>query len=369
MRPAAQVSDALYRAVKPLFFRLDPESVHDCTIQALSTISAHGPLMHALSSLAPEPDPRLAVQLFQQKLPFPLGIAAGFDKNALVFPALLALGFGSVETGTVTPLPQPGNPKPRVFRLPEDRGLVNRMGFPNQGVEAVVNNLIRLRQPARLVGCNIGPNKTAVEAGTAPADFAHAWDRVSSYCSYVAVNISSPNTPGLRGHQRADALQAILSAIRTARLGKQHRPLVLKISPDLTPEELDDIVSVALQFRVDAIAATNTTLDRPASLQSRHSSEAGGLSGVPLVARSTATIRRLVQLAGDDIDVIAAGGIFTGRDVLAAISAGAAFTQTYTGFIYRGPAMPALAHDEMLTLMTRHGIPDLTQLRGSNFQL
>ena len=369
MSTADRAIDALFRLTKPGLFRIDPEGVHDRVIRLLHTVSGDPLLLEAFGRVAPEPDPRLAVQIFDQQLPLPLGIAAGFDKNAVVFPALLMLGFGSVETGTVTPLPQAGNPKPRVFRLPADQGLINRMGFPNAGVEAVVNNLISLRQPSRLVGCNIGPNKTAVEEGRAPDDFVQAWKRVAPYCSYVAVNISSPNTPGLRAHQRADALEAILSAIRRERFARQRRPLVLKISPDLTDGELDDVVSVALKHRVNAIAATNTTLDRPQGLRSMQSRELGGLSGMPLAPRASRVVGRLVRLVEGQAAVIAAGGIFTGRDVLAAISAGADFAQSYTGFIYRGPAMPALVQSEMLALMDRHGIPNLTELRGSNFQL
>ena len=169
MNASERAIDALYRLGRPGLFRIEPEGVHDRAIGSLSAISADPILLQMLERLAPEPDRRLAVRIFDQELSLPLGIAAGFDKNALDFPALLALGFGTVETGTVTPVPQLGNPKPRVFRLPEDSALVNRMGFPNHGVEAVLNNLIRLRQPSRLVGCNIGPNKSSVEAGTAPA--------------------------------------------------------------------------------------------------------------------------------------------------------------------------------------------------------
>jgi dihydroorotate dehydrogenase len=369
MKAADRALDSLYRLSKPGLFQLDPEGVHDRAIRALRLVSSDPLWLDALARFTPEPDPRLAVHVFDQHLPLPLGIAAGFDKNAVAFPALLALGFGSVETGTVTPVPQAGIPKPRVYRLPDDFALINRMGFPNLGVEAVVNNLISLRQPSRLVGCNIGPNKISVEEGRAPEDFLHAWKRVAPYCSYVAVNISSPNTPGLRTHQRADALEAILTPLRRERYTRQRRPLVLKISPDLTEGELEDIVSVALKHRVDAIAATNTTLVRPATLRSKHATESGGLSGEPLAHRASATVRRLVQLVDGQAVIIAAGGIFTGRDVLAAISAGAIFAQTYTGFIYRGPAMPALVQSEMLALMDRHGIPNLEELRGSNFQL
>lgn len=361
--------DALYQLSKPGLFQLDPEGVHDRAIRLLKLVSRDPLLLDMLARLAPEPDARLVTHLFNHELPLPLGIAAGFDKNAVTFPALLALGFGSVETGTLTPLPQEGNPKPRVFRLTEDGGLINRMGFPNRGIEEAVNNLVALRQPSRLVGVNIGPNKSSVEEGRAPADFALAWKRAAPYCAYVAVNISSPNTPGLRSHQRADALEQILSTLRRERYARQPRPMVLKISPDLTDQELEDVVAVALKHRVNAIAATNTTLDRPDTLSSKHAHQAGGLSGAPLAQRSASIVRRVVQLADGQAEVIAAGGIFTGRDVLAAISAGASFAQTYTGFIYRGPAMPALVREEMLTLMVRHGIPNLTELRGSNFRL
>lgn len=369
MNGADRALDALYQLSKPGLFLLDPEGVHDRAIQSLQVVSRDPLLLDLFARIAPEPNPRLATQLFNHELPLPLGIAAGFDKNAVVYPALLALGFGAVETGTITPLPQEGNPKPRMFRLPEDGGLINRMGFPNRGVEAAVNNLVALREPSRLVGCNIGPNKVSVEEGRAPDDFALAWRRVAPYCSYVAVNISSPNTPGLRSHQRADALEAILNALRRERNARQRRPIMLKISPDLTEQELEDIVSVALKHRVDAIAATNTTLHRPTSLRSAHAKQSGGLSGKPLAVRSASMVRGLAQQVGDRIAIIAAGGIFTGRDVLAAISAGVSCAQTYTGFIYRGPAMPALVRTEMLALMDKHGIPNLSELRGSNFQL
>lgn len=368
MTSAAQALDALYRLKRPALFRLDPETVHDRIARALAVISDQPELVNALHRFAPEPDPRLAVQIFGQTLPLPLGIAAGFDKNAVVFPALLALGFGAVETGTVTPLPQLGNPRPRVFRLPGDQALINRMGFPNLGTEAVVNNLVRLRQPNRLVGCNIGPNKTTVEAGQAAGDFAAAWRRVAPYCSYVAINVSSPNTPGLRGQQRATALEAIFTALRKERSQRQRRPMVLKISPDLSDSELEEVVDVALRYRVDAIMATNTTLDRPSTLRSANAQETGGLSGLPLASRAAVIVRRLVALVEGRAAIIAAGGIFTGRDVLAAISAGAQFAQTYTGFIYRGPVMPALVQAEMITLMERHDIPSLDALRGSRYR-
>jgi len=367
MNATERAIDALYRLGRPGLFQLDPEGVHDRAIGSLAATSSDPVLLQMLERLAPEPDRRLAVRIFDQELSLPLGVAAGFDKNAIAFPALLALGFGSVETGTVTPVPQSGNPKPRVFRLSDDGALINRMGFPNRGVEAVLNNLIRLRQPNRLVGCNIGPNKASVDAGTAPADFATAWKRVAPYCSYVAVNISSPNTPGLRTHQRADALRAILDALRKERVNRQRRPLVLKISPDLSERELEDIVEVAGRYQVDAIAATNTTLDRPVDLRSNNSGETGGLSGKPLALRSVSTVRKLVELVEGRIAIIAAGGIFTGRDVLAAISAGAIFAQTYTGFIYRGPMMPALIQGEMLSTMKQHDIPNLDALRGTNY--
>lgn len=369
MKASERALDALYQLGRPGLFQLDPEPVHERAIGGLATFSSNPALLGLLERAAPEPDSRLTVRIFDQELSLPLGIAAGFDKNALTFPALLALGFGSVETGTVTPLPQLGNPKPRVFRLSDDSALINRMGFPNHGVESVVNNLIRLRQPTRLIGCNIGPNKSSVEAGAAPEDFATAWKRVAPYCSYVAVNISSPNTPGLRSHQRADALRAILDAIRKERVNRQRRPLVLKISPDLTDRELADIAAVAARYRVDAIAATNTTLDRPATLRSASSAESGGLSGKPLAPRSAAIVRKLVELVEGNMAVIAAGGVFTGRDVLSTISAGAAFAQTYTGFIYRGPMMPALVQAEMLSIMRQHDIPSLDALRGTNYQI
>lgn len=368
MNRANALANGIYRSLAPTLFRLDPETVHDWSIQRLAQVSGDPVLLSVVGRVAPEPSPRLQVRIFDRTLALPVVVAAGFDKNAVTFPALLALGFGGVETGTVTPLPQAGNPKPRVFRLPEDRALINRMGFPNLGVETVVNNLVRLRRPDALVGCNIGPNKASVEGGTAVDDFIAAWRRVVSYCAYVALNVSSPNTPGLRTHQRADHLESILSPLRAERMKRQRRPLVIKLSPDLDLSDLEAIVDVAIRYGVDGIVATNTTIDRPPTLRSSSAAESGGLSGRPLAAKSAQTVRHLVRLADGRASIIAAGGIESGRDVLTAISCGAAFVQVYTGFIYRGPAMPGLIQQEMLDLMDRHGIRDLAELRCSGYR-
>lgn len=312
----------------------------------------------------PAPDPRLAVQAFGTTFPTPLGVAAGLDKNAVAFPALLALGFSFVEVGTVLPSPQAGNPKPRVFRLPKDLALINRMGFPSNGLDAVAASLQQRYRPRHLLGCNVGPNKTSVEAGTVATDCIAGLERIGPFGAYSVINVSSPNTARLRDLQGKAALRALLREITSAVPPHRSGPLLIKLSPDLTGPELHDVLDVVDEIGIDGVVATNTTLSRPPGLRSRAGSEGGGLSGRPLSPLASRMVRTIAQETNGKLAIIAAGGIFTGSDVLAAIAAGATLAQVYTGFIYRGPAMPQQVNAEMLDLMDRHGVRSLGELRG-----
>jgi dihydroorotate dehydrogenase len=319
-----------------------------------------------MRNATPDIDSRFSISAFGLTFPFPLGIAAGLDKNAVAFPALLALGFGHVEVGTITPRPQPGNDRPRVFRLAEDHALVNRMGFPGHGVAAAVSSLATLKGPEMIVGCNIGPNKTSVESGNAIEDLVIGYRAVAASASYVAINISSPNTQQLRDLQQPSALRELLTAVNSERAGLVRRPLLLKISPDLSDRDLDSLIEIAIDSEVDGLIATNTTVARPGPLKSPLRSEAGGLSGAPLSWRSARVVRRIAQATRGTLPVIAAGGIQTGADVVAALSAGATLAQTYTGFIYRGPAMAGQVAEEIDRDLRRHGMATLEELRTAS---
>jgi dihydroorotate dehydrogenase len=278
----------------------------------------------------------------------PVGLGAGFDKNARYLRELAALGFGCVEIGTVTPQPQEGNPKPRLFRLPQDEGLVNRMGFNNDGVAVVAERIRRWRAlPGRrlIVGGNIGKSKSTPNE-EAWKDYETCFRSLFDTVDYFVVNVSSPNTPGLRELQEKEALRRILTHLQTvnetlATEGKcRPRPLLLKIAPDLEPQQLDDVVSLALEIRLDGLVATNTTISRQGLVTPAGQVErigAGGLSGAPLRERSTAVVRHICQKVGDRIPVIASGGIFSGSDAREKIAAGAVLVQVWTGFIYEGP--------------------------------
>ncbi|MBX3070364.1 MAG: quinone-dependent dihydroorotate dehydrogenase [Thermomicrobiales bacterium] len=353
--------DRLYQTVKPALFRQDPETVHDRVMAALDLLSRDP---DKLDRIAAEPDPRLTVSLFGLDIPHPLGIAAGLDKNGVAFPALLALGFGHVEIGTVTPRPQEGNPKPRVFRLVEDRALINRMGFPGRGVSEVVAQAAPRKQSKMVVGCNIGPNKASVESGTATEDLVTGYRAMASMATWVTVNVSSPNTANLRSLQHKTALREMLTALNEERRSLVWRPLLVKISPDLEPAQLDDLIDVAIECQVDGLIATNTTISRPASLKSHLRDQTGGLSGPPVAALAVATVRRIAERTNGALPIIAAGGIETGADVVAAIEAGASLCQTYTGFIYRGLAMARLVGAEIIAELDRRGVSSIANLRS-----
>ncbi|MHB1232383.1 MAG: quinone-dependent dihydroorotate dehydrogenase [Burkholderiales bacterium] len=332
----------LYCLARPLLFSLDPETAHDLTLHALARAKSSGLLQFAIPTL-PECAPRTVMGL---SFPNPVGLAAGLDKNGECIAGLAALGFGFLEIGTVTPRPQPGNPKPRIFRLTEANALINRLGFNNHGVDHLIEN-VRRAEYRGILGINIGKNfDTPIER--AAEDYLTCLRKVYPYASYVTVNISSPNTQNLRDLQGADALDALLAQLKAAQaqLADQHGkyvPLALKIAPDLDDAQIQIIGERLMRHKIDAVIATNTTLAREGVAHLPHGNEAGGLSGAPVKEKSTAVIRALsVKLAGA-LPIIGVGGILSGGDAREKIEAGAQLVQIYTGLIYRGPDLVAEA--------------------------
>ena len=327
--------------------RLDPEKAHALAIKAL----ARTPLPRS----APD-DPRLAVEAFGLRFSNPLGNAAGLDKNAEVPDALLRLGFGFAEIGTVTPRPQPGNPRPRMFRLDTDEGVINRLGFNNDGLEAVRHRLAARGGRGGIIGVNVGANKDAADRR---ADYAAGVVALAAFASYFVINVSSPNTPGLRDLQARATLDDLLEAVLEARerlAGEAGRkPILLKIAPDLSLPELDDVVAVARERRIDGMIVGNTTLARPASLRERHAAaEAGGLSGRPLFALATRMLAETYVRAEGAFPLIGVGGIDSGAAAYAKIKAGATLLQLYTGLVFRGVGLIAAIKDDLTALLRVH---------------
>ncbi len=327
----------------PMLLSLPPEAAHRATIAALK----YAPLLPKTAS-----PPALAVNAFGLDFPNPIGMAAGFDKNAEVVRALLALGFGFVEVGTLTPRPQIGNPQPRLFRLAGDGALINRMGFNNDGYDAARARLAA-RPAGGIVGVNIGPNRDAVDR---IADIALGVTTFAPYAAYFALNVSSPNTPGLRDLQQRAAFDELAARVAEAReQGAARRPLLVKIAPDLDLRGLDDVVEVCTRRGVDGLIVANTTIARPASLQGRDRGEAGGLSGRPLFETSTRMLARAYLRCGGALALIGCGGVETAETALAKIEAGATLVQVYTGLVYRGPALIGEILDGLALAVERRG--------------
>lgn len=341
---------ALYPLVRPLAFALDAERAHRLTIAALKLLPAGLP--------APA-DPMLSLRVAGLDFPNPIGLAAGFDKDAELFRQMLGFGFGFVEVGTVTPLPQAGNPRPRLFRLAEDRAAINRLGFNNKGQAAALARLARRDRGAGIVGVNIGANKDSVDR---VADYAAGVRALLGVADYLTVNISSPNTPGLRALQDKGALEELLAAVVAARGAGP--PLFLKVAPDLEPAEVDDIAKAAIDHGIDALIVANTTISRPI-LASRHRGEAGGLSGAPLKALALARLRDFRRATGGALPLIAAGGIENGVDAFDRIRAGASLVQLYTALVYQGPGLAEEIVRELKLLLHRHGFARLTDAIGT----
>lgn len=330
----------LYALARPLLFSLDAETAHNLTLPALKRAAAFGATRMLGKS---ESDPRSVMGI---TFPNPVGLAAGLDKDGAYIDGLAALGFGFIEVGTVTPRAQPGNPKPRMFRLPQANAIINRMGFNNGGVDAFVNNVQASRfyqNKEGVLGLNIGKNAdTPIER--AADDYLLCLEKVYPFASYVTVNISSPNTKNLRQLQGASELDALLSRLKDAqqRLADKHKryvPVALKIAPDIESEQIKNIADALIRHKLDAVIATNTTITRDAVSGMPHAEEAGGLSGAPVFGLSNNVIRGLKAELGDALPIIGVGGIFSSMDAQAKIDAGASLVQLYTGLIYRGPAL------------------------------
>jgi dihydroorotate dehydrogenase len=332
---------------------LAPETAHRAT---LALAGALGPL---LPTPAPD-DPRLRVRAFGLDFPNPVGLAAGFDKDAEVPDAMAKFGFGFVECGTVTPRPQSGNPRPRLFRLAGDRAVINRMGFNNGGMARAAARL-QARKGRGIVGINIGANKDSADR---IADYVTGFERLGPLADYVTVNVSSPNTPGLRGLQNREELTRLLDRLGTARARGRPVPLLLKIAPDLDEHAMDEIADVVRASAIEGLIVSNTTLARP-PLASRHAGEAGGLSGVPLFEPSTEVLRRMHARLGTGVTLVGAGGVASGADAYAKIRAGATLVQLYTALVYEGPGLVARIKRELCDLLARDGFADISSAVGS----
>ncbi|WP_049621518.1 quinone-dependent dihydroorotate dehydrogenase [Frateuria defendens] len=327
----------MYDFLRPLLFALDAESAHRLTLYALGV--AH---RSNLGRYVAVPPAELPVTAFGIRFPNPVGLAAGLDKNAEHLDELGALGFGFVEVGTVTPRPQPGNPRPRMFRLPRHEAIINRMGFNNAGVDALVRN-VEGSSYRGVLGINIGKNKDTPNEKAAD-DYLFCLERVYRHAGYVTVNISSPNTQGLRDLQEEATLRRFIETLREAqeRLGSQsgtRKPMLLKIAPDLGEAELDGIAEVLRATGIDGVICTNTTIDRSAVAADPHGAEAGGLSGKPLFARSTAVLRGMRARLGETVPLVGVGGILEGDDAAAKVELGASLVQLYSGLVFRGPKL------------------------------
>jgi dihydroorotate dehydrogenase len=337
---------------------LPAEAAHRVSVSALKLSK----LFH-LSS--PADDPRLGVRVLGLEFSNPIGVAAGFDKDAEVPDSLLRLGFGFAECGTVTPRPQAGNPRPRVFRLAKDRAVINRLGFNNHGMEAAARRLASRREHG-VVGINIGANANAEDR---IADYVSAFTRLAPSASYVAINVSSPNTPGLRGLQNRDELERLLGQLVGARAKAQIKaPLLLKISPDLDQTAMDDIAAVTARSGIEGLIISNTTVSRPPELKGKFRSEIGGLSGKPLFALSTAVLKAMRLRVGNKLVLIGVGGVGSGADAYAKIRAGASLVQLYTAFAYEGPGLIPLIKAELLALLSRDGFARVIDAIGVDAQ-
>jgi len=344
----------LFDLVRPAIFALDPERAHRLTVAALKLVPGHAPATHG----------PLATTVAGLQFPNPVGLAAGFDKNGEVPDALLALGFGFAEVGSVTPRPQAGNPAPRLFRLVEDRAVINRMGFNNQGGEAVARRLEARRARPGIVGANIGANKDSPDR---IADYAQLTRLMAPLASYLAVNISSPNTPGLRALQDEGALTGLLDAVLEARAevcGEAGPPIFLKVAPDLEPADVDAIARIAIDRRLAALIVSNTTIARPA-LRSRHGGEAGGLSGAPLRDLALQRLRDFRSATGGAIPLIGVGGIASAEDAWVRIRAGASLVQFYSALVYHGPGLARRMVRDLERLMLRDGFATIADAVGS----
>jgi dihydroorotate dehydrogenase len=351
----------LERLGRNALFALDPETAHGLSMAALKSGVPICP--------QPHPDPRLKVNVAGLDFPSPLGMAAGYDKNAEVPDALLRLGFGFAEVGTVTPLPQPGNPRPRIFRLVEDEAVINRLGFNNEGHEPAFARLSARWKRGGIVGVNIGANKDSADR---IADYEAGVRRFAPIASYLTVNISSPNTPGLRAMQAREALAELLARVIAARDALAHAgkktSIFLKIAPDLSDAELAGVAAEVLEKKVDGVIVSNTTLSRSGLADKVHRDEAGGLSGRPLFRRSTVVLARMRRLVGKELTLIGVGGVDSAESAIEKIRAGADLVQLYTGMIYAGPSLPGRIVKGLAERCALEGLAGICDLRDSGIE-
>lgn len=330
----------MYNLFRPLLFRLNPERAHALTLQALritGNIFQSRKLLESIYKTPPKP-----VTVFGLTFKNPIGLAAGYDKDGVAICGLAALGFGHVEVGTVTPKPQPGNPSPRVFRLVEDDAVINRMGFPSRGMEYLEQQLSRGSNWNTVLGVNLGKNKETPNE-EAVLDYLALLMRFAAYADYLTINVSSPNTVGLRSLQGREALEGLLTQLHQQRLVEQDKykkrlPILVKLAPDLSDAELGDALEAILNTNMDGVIVTNTTLSRE-GLRSRYREETGGLSGTPLTVKSEAVLRQTLNLVNGNIPVVSAGGVMNPEDAKRRLDMGAALVQVYTGLVYRGPGL------------------------------
>jgi len=346
----------LFPLLRPFIFQMESEKAHDLTINLLK------------KGLSPtffngQDDPVLATDAFGFHFDNPVGLAAGFDKNAEVMDAMLREGFGFVEAGTVTPKPQGGNDKPRLFRLKEDRAVVNRFGFNNEGLHVFAERMRARQSKPGIVGANVGANKDAADR---TADYETCIRHLNGAPSYFTVNISSPNTPGLRALQSKDALADLLSRVIEARSEGPSTPILLKIAPDLTDEDKEDIVAVALASGIDGLIVSNTTIERPESLASAQANEGGGLSGAPLFAPSTKVLSDIYRLSDGKIPLVGVGGIASGSDAYAKIKAGASLVQIYSMMVYEGTGLVTRIKQELTECLKADGFASVKDAVGAD---
>jgi dihydroorotate dehydrogenase len=350
---------SLFNLARPAIFALDPEKGHRLAIAALKR-------MPAKSAFMPQAKPGpLAVEVAGLTFPNPVGVAAGFDKDAEVPDALLGLGFGFTEVGSITPLPQAGNPKPRLFRLVEDKAVINRMGFNNSGAEVALKRLKQREGRGGIVGINIGANKDSADRS---ADYATMTRIMAPYASYLAVNVSSPNTPGLRALQDEAALAALIDGIMAASrdaVGEGGPPVFLKVAPDLEPADIDAIARIAIDRKLGALIVSNTTISRP-PLRSRHADEAGGLSGAPLRDLAQQRLRDFRKATGGQVPLVGVGGIATAEHAWDRIRAGASLVQLYSAMVYHGPGLGAQIAAGLKRLMKRDGFGSIAEAVGTD---
>ncbi|MBV7257537.1 quinone-dependent dihydroorotate dehydrogenase [Pacificimonas sp. WHA3] len=346
---------SLFTLARPLIFAMDPERAHRATIAALKT---------GMLPRRDVRDSRLEMTVAGLRVPNPLGMAAGFDKDAEVPGPLLKLGFGFVEVGTLTPLPQSGNPKPRIFRLEADRGVINRLGFNNGGIDQAIKRLRRraFRHGTGRIGINVGANKDSEDR---IGDYVTGVTKAAPVADYLTVNISSPNTPGLRALQSKDALAELLSRTLDARGGRD-LPMFVKVAPDLTDADVADIAEVAAASGINGIIVSNTTIDRPASLRSDRADEIGGLSGQPLIALALRRLKDFRQALGPDMPLIGVGGISNADDAYARIRAGASLIQLYSAMVYEGPGLPRRILKGLVSHLNADGIARISDAVGAD---